>query len=137
MAEWLARSTHDPLIAGSRLTAATQLYPLARYEPGQCPTMLSVKRLAMCSTRGGFQGMYITFTSINANKAEPTLALNPRGDITRNPKQGTNGPKIGHVNVSDKKKFKKEEGILGMRLTFKFSTITYFRQNVTDLIQIT
>ena len=23
-----------------------------------------------------------------ANKAEPTLALNPRGDVTRNPKQG-------------------------------------------------
>ena len=36
-----------------------------------------------------------------------TLALKPRGDVTRNPKQGTSGPKIGHVNVSDKKNFKK------------------------------
>ena len=26
------------------------------------------------------------------NKAEPTLALNPRGDITRNPKQGYQWP---------------------------------------------
>ena len=28
----------------------------------------------------------------NANKAEPTLALKPRGDITRNPKQGCQWP---------------------------------------------
>ena len=27
-----------------------------------------------------------------ANKAEPTLALNPRGDVTRNPKQGYQWP---------------------------------------------
>ena len=43
----------------------------------------------------------------NANKAEPTLALKPRGDVTRNPKQGYQWPKIGHVNVSDKKTLKK------------------------------
>ena len=34
-----------------------------------------------------------------ANKAEPTLALKPRGDVTRNPKQG--------YHVSAKKDFKK------------------------------
>ena len=28
----------------------------------------------------------------NANKAEPTLALKPRGDVTRNPKQGYQWP---------------------------------------------
>ena len=38
--------------------------------------------------------MYITFTSKKANKAEPTLALKPRGDVTRNPKQA---PQKGHV----------------------------------------
>ena len=27
-----------------------------------------------------------------ANKAEPTLALKPRGDVTRNPKQGYQWP---------------------------------------------
>ena len=33
--------------------------------------------------------MYITFTSAKiVNKAEPTLAMKPRGDVTRNPKQG-------------------------------------------------
>ena len=32
--------------------------------------------------------MYITFASTKVNKAEPTLGLKPRGDVTRNPKQG-------------------------------------------------
>ena len=41
----------------------------------------------MCSTRGGSWGMYITFAS-----TKPTLALNPRGDTTRNPKQGYQCP---------------------------------------------
>ena len=37
--------------------------------------------------------MYITFASAKiANKAEPTLALKPRGDVTRNPKQGYQWP---------------------------------------------
>ena len=43
----------------------------------------------MCNTRGGSQGMYITFASAKiVNKGEPTLALKPRGAITRNPKTG-------------------------------------------------
>ena len=36
--------------------------------------------------------MYITLPLQKANKAEPTLALNPRGDVTRNPKQGYQWP---------------------------------------------
>ena len=38
--------------------------------------------------------MYITFAyeKIRANKAELTLALNPRGDVTRNPKRGYQWP---------------------------------------------
>ena len=32
--------------------------------------------------------MYITFASAKVDKAEPTLALKPRGDVTRNSKQG-------------------------------------------------
>ena len=46
-----------------------------------------------CSTRGGSQGMYITFASAKANNAKPTLALKPRGDITRNSKQEYQWPK--------------------------------------------
>ena len=47
----------------------------------------------MCNTIGGPWGMYITFTSAKkVNKAEPTLALNSRGHITRNPKKGHQWP---------------------------------------------
>ena len=54
--------------------------------------------------------MYITFTSAKiANKAEPTLALKPRGDVTRNPKQGYQWPqKKGHVSAKNFKKKKKK-----------------------------
>ena len=46
------------------------------------------QEVGRCSTRGGSQGMYITFASAKqVNKAESTLALKTRGDITRNPKQ--------------------------------------------------
>ena len=53
--------------------------------------MLTIKRSAMCSTRGGSQGTYITFASAMRIR-QPTLALKPRGDITRNPKQGYQWP---------------------------------------------
>ena len=51
------------------------------------------QEVGKCSTRGESWGMYITFTSAKiANTAEPTLALKPRGVITRNPKQGYQWP---------------------------------------------
>ena len=53
--------------------------------------MLTVNRLA-CSTRGESKGMYIHSISLhNANKAEPTVALKSRLDVTINPKQGLVG----------------------------------------------
>ena len=52
----------------------------------------SCQVVGKCSTRAISQGMYITFASAKANKAEPTLALKPRGDVTRNPKQGYQWP---------------------------------------------
>ena len=42
-------------------------------------------------------------------KQTPTLALKPRGDVTRNPKQGYQWPQKGHVNVSAKKKHTKKQ----------------------------
>ena len=53
--------------------------------------MLTVKRSATCSTRGGSQGTYITFASAMRIR-QPALALKPRGDVTRNPKQGYQWP---------------------------------------------
>ena len=51
------------------------------------------QEVGKCSTRGESWGMYITCASAKiANKAEPTLALKPRGDVTRNPKQGYQWP---------------------------------------------
>ena len=48
-----------------------------------------------------------TFTSTKkVNKAEPTLALKPRGDITRNPKQGYQWPQ-NRTHVSAKNCLKK------------------------------
>ena len=53
----------------------------------------SCQEVGKCSTRGESWGMYITSTSTKiVNKAEPTLALKPRGDVTRNPKQGYQWP---------------------------------------------
>ena len=66
------------------------------------------QEVVRCSTRGGSWGMYITFASTKENKVEPTLALKHRGDITKNPKQGTSGPKIGHVYVSANNRRSKE-----------------------------
>ena len=55
------------------------------------PTMLTIKRLAMCSTRRESQGSYIMFVSAMQIR-QPTLALKIRGDRTRNPKQGPKTP---------------------------------------------
>ena len=44
--------------------------------------------VSRCCTSGESQGMCnVTRTSLlSPNKAEPTLALKPRGDVTRSPK---------------------------------------------------
>ena len=44
-----------------------------------------------CSSRGGSRGTYIMFAS-TIRIRRPTLALKPRGDVTRNPKQGCQWP---------------------------------------------
>ena len=45
------------------------------------------QEVGKCSTRGGSQATYITFTSAMQIR-QFTLALKPRGDDTRYPKQG-------------------------------------------------
>ena len=52
------------------------------------------QEVSRCSTRGESQGTCnVTHTPLpSANKAEPTLALKPRGDVTRSPKQGYQWP---------------------------------------------
>ena len=69
--------------------------------------MLSIKRSATCSTRGGSQEMYITFASAMWIRQNPLWLWNPEETSPEIQNRGTSGPKIGHVNVSDKKTGKK------------------------------
>ena len=74
----------------------------------------------MCSTKSGSQEMYITFASAMRIKAEPTLALKPRGDVTRNPKQGYQWPQNRTCEcVPAKKTLKKKKNSInttGLRI---------------------
>ena len=47
---------------------------------------LAIKEVSRCSTRGGYQGLYIIFASATQIR-QSTLALKPTGHVTRNPKQ--------------------------------------------------
>ena len=68
----------------------------------------AAKRSASVAPRGESWGMYITFASAKiANKAEPTLALNPRGDVTKYLKQVPVAPKKDMCPPKKKKVFKK------------------------------
>ena len=115
MAEWLARRTHDLLIAGSSPTGALGNILGQDMNPVGTPAMLTVKRSATCSTRGGSQGTYITFASAMRIR-QPALALKPRGDVTRNPKQGYQWPQnrtcvcVCQKYFKKKKKKKKKKG---------------------------
>ena len=59
--------------------------------------MLAAKSLAHVAPKMDLRECTLHSPLQKSNKAEPTLALKPRGDITRNPKQGYQGPKKGHV----------------------------------------
>ena len=78
--------------------------------------MITVKRSATCSTRGGSQGTYIMFASAMRLR-QPALALKPRGDVTRNPKQGYQWPQnrtcvcVRQKYLKKKKKKKKKETV--------------------------
>ena len=52
------------------------------------------QEVGRCHTRGESQGMcnVTHMPLLSLNKAEPTLALKPRGDVTRSPKQGYQWP---------------------------------------------
>ena len=50
--------------------------------------MPAAKRLACVEPELDLGECTLHLPQQKANKAEPTLALKPRGDVTRNPKQG-------------------------------------------------
>ena len=69
--------------------------------------MLSVKRSAMCSTRGGSQEMYITFAYTMRIRQNHSGFETQRRHHQKSKTGVPVAPKIGHVNVSDKKNLKK------------------------------
>ena len=115
------------MIAGSSLTAASNIL-IQEINPVNAP---------QCCPSRGWQ--HVTpdvdlkectlHLHYNAHKEEPTLALKPRGDITRNLKQGA---KIGHVNVSDKKTLQKKTTTKNSTWYYVHSIVTSFhaRQSV-------
>ena len=69
--------------------------------------MLVVKTLASVAPEVDCRECALHSPPQKANKAEPTVALKHRGDVTRNPKQDYQWPQIGHAYVSAKNIFKK------------------------------
>ena len=60
---------------------------------GKSPAAIPVvKRLAGVALEVNLRECTLHLPPQKVNKAEPTLALKPRGDITRNPKQGCQWP---------------------------------------------
>ena len=90
-------------VAGTMVACSSSVQVIAHSNQIQLPSLAdasgkvmscdaSCQEVGRCSTRIGSQGIYITFASTKVNKAEPTLALKPRGHITRNPKEGYHWP---------------------------------------------
>ena len=74
---------------------------------GQDWLCASRQEVGKCSTRGVSQGTYITFASTMRIR-QSTLALKPRGDVTRNPKQGYLWPQ---KRTCVRKNFKKKKDV--------------------------
>ena len=72
---------------------------------GQDRQQAGRQEVGTCSTRGGSQGMCITFVSTMQIRQNPLWLLNPEETSSEIQNRGTSGPKIGRVNVSDKKNF--------------------------------
>ena len=70
--------------------------------------MLAPKRLAYVAPEVDLGKCTLHLPPQKANKAEPTLALKPRGDVTGNPKQGYQWPQK-RTCVSADKNFKNKK----------------------------
>ena len=95
---------------------------------GQDWQQAGCQEVGTCSTRGGSQGMYITFTS---GIRQPTLALKPREDITRNPKQGYQWPQNRtYVSAPPKKFISAWDPLWALRLLVNYEMMR-FSKNLT------
>ena len=107
VAEWVARQTAEQEVGCSN----PSIPPLLKHTCGEgdwllCWQYTPAKGVA---PEVNLRECILRMPPPSANKAEPTLALNPRGDITRSPKQGFQWPTNGHVsNKNFLKKNKKK-----------------------------
>ena len=107
VAEWLAHSWSVDRLFETHCCHTVISLGMNPVDALQC--CLSM-RSATCNTWGGSQEMYIHYICLcNANKAELTLALKPRGDVTRNPKQGCQWPQNRTCEYVWQKYFKKKK----------------------------
>ena len=84
-------STSDRYVGG--LPIESGIIPLLKHTCGEVISChAGHQEVSRCHTRGESQGTYITYVSAKCEYRLPTLALKPRGDITRSPKQGISGP---------------------------------------------
>ena len=86
------------------------------------------QEVGRCSTTGGSQGMYITFPSAMRIR-QPILALKPRGDATRNPKQWPQNRTCECVPPKKRGNFEKKRRKKASHLQFLFliSRVVPFR----------
>ena len=97
------------------------------------------QEVGRCRTRGESQGTCnITRTPpLSSNKAEPTLALKPRGDVTRSPKQGYQWPhKKGLMSSKNLQKKKKDDLNSGTVVTLSQSPISVELEAVKGLLAL-
>ena len=86
----------------------------------------ATKRLASVASEVDLGECTLHLPLQKVNKAEPTLALKPRGDVTRNPKQGCQWPQKGHVCPTKKKKKNLNKTIGFSKLHLSYLTKIFF-----------
>ena len=71
-----------------------------------------------------------TWPPPSANKAEPTLALQPRGDFTRSPKQGYQWP---HKWICVQEKLKKKKDLRVCEVVLVYDVTLFFLQTISHI----
>ena len=102
----LSSGTRDSFLVEHLPTSCQSIWRSTRQD-WQDWQQAGCQEVGMCSSRGGFRGMYIMFAS-----AMP-MALKPREDITRNSKQGYQWLQ-NRTHLCPPKNFKKRVKYIGL-----------------------
>ena len=88
VAEWVARQTAEQEVGGSNPSIPAETRMWGR----RLAAMLAVYTSRGVAPEVNLRERISCMPPQSLNKAEPTLALKPRGDVTRSPKQGYQWP---------------------------------------------